>query len=98
MTELKNISRRLIDNATSLLLDVTNNICEQFNSVVNKFIAGKRINFSQRNGYNTRVKAAIISFNSGGNFLRQIHKKITDKSPGMNKIIILFIYLFYYYY
>jgi len=86
MTELKNIARRLIDNATSLLLDVTNNICEQFNSVINKFIAGKRINFSQKNGYNTRVKAAIISFNSGRNFLRQIHKKITNKSPGMNNI------------
>ncbi|KAL4123428.1 hypothetical protein QTP88_015606 [Uroleucon formosanum] len=83
MAELKNIARRLIDNATSLLLDVTNNICEQFNSVINKFIAGKRINFSQKNGYNTRVRAAIISFNSGGNFLRKIHKTITNKSPGI---------------
>lgn len=86
MTELRNIARRLIDNATSLLLDVTNNICEQFNSVINKFISGKRINFSQKNGYNTRIKAAIISFNPGGNFLRQIHKKITNKSPGKNNI------------
>lgn len=86
ISELKYIAQRLIDNATSLLQDVTNNICEQFNSVVNKFIAGKRINFSQRNSYNTRVKAAVISFNSNGNFLRQIHKKITDKSPGNLKI------------
>ena len=59
MTELKNIARRLIDNATSLLLDLTNNICEQFNSVINKFISL---------------------------FLRQIHKKITNKSPGMNNV------------
>jgi len=91
MAELKSIAQRLIDNATSLLEDVTNNICEQFNSVINKFIAGKRINFSQRNSYNTCVKSAIISFNSGGNFLRHIHKKITNKSPGTYFKIILSI-------
>lgn len=82
MSEFKLVAQRLIDNATSLLHDVTNNICEQFNSVVNKFIAGKRINFSQRNSYNTRVKAAIVSFNSGGMLLRHMHKKITNNSPG----------------
>jgi len=46
MAEFKLVAQRLIDNAISLLHDVTNNICEQFNSVINKFIAGKRINFS----------------------------------------------------
>lgn len=81
-SEFKLVAQRLIDNATSLLHDVTNNICEQFNSVINKFIAGKRINFSQRNSYNTRVKAAIVSFNSGGMFLRHMHKNITNNSPG----------------
>lgn len=81
MAEFKYIAQRLIDNPSSLLRDVTNNICEQFNSVVNTFIAGKWINFSQRNSYSTRVKASIISFNSGGHFLRHMHKKITNNSP-----------------
>jgi len=87
MSEFKFVAQRLIiDNATSLLHDVTNNICEQFNSVINKFIAGKRINFSQRNSYNTRVKTAIVSFNSGGMFLRHMHKNITNNSPGTHII------------
>ncbi|KAE9523743.1 hypothetical protein AGLY_015803 [Aphis glycines] len=82
MSEFKLVAQRLIDNANSLLHDVINNICEQFNNVINTLFVGKRINFSQRSSYNTRVKAAIISFNSGGMFLRHIHKKITNNSPG----------------
>lgn len=88
MNEMSAILRRVIDNARSLLFDVDNNYCEQFNSVINKYIAGKRINFTQKQSYNTRVHAAIVSFNSGGQFIREIHKKITKKSPGT--YIILF--------
>jgi len=88
MNEMSDILRRSIDNARSLLFDVDNNYCEQFNSVINKYIAGKQINFTQKQSYNTRVHAAIVSFNSGGQFIREIHKKFTKKSPGT--YIILF--------
>jgi len=50
-------------------------------------MAGKRINFTQKQSYNTRVYAAIVSFNSGGQFIREIHKKITEKSPGTYTIL-----------
>lgn len=82
MNEISMIIKRVVDHASSLILDVTNNVCEQFNSVVNKYIGGKRINFSLKQSYNTRIIAAIISFNSGGYFLRAIHKNIMKKSPG----------------
>lgn len=82
LNEILMVLKRVVDHANSLILDVTNNICEQFNSVVNKYIGGKRINFSLKQSYNTRVRAAIISFNSAGYFLRTIHKSIMKKSPG----------------
>ncbi|CAI6373596.1 unnamed protein product [Macrosiphum euphorbiae] len=46
--------------------------------------SGKRINYSQRNSYNSRVEAAVISYNSNGQFLRLLHKNIVnDISPGI---------------
>ncbi|CAI6362268.1 unnamed protein product [Macrosiphum euphorbiae] len=51
MTEMSTALRRVVNNSKSLLLDVDNNICEQFNSLINKHIAGKRINFSQKQSY-----------------------------------------------
>jgi len=82
MKEISTALRRVADNAKSLLLDVDNNICEQFNSVINKHIGGKRINFSQKQSYSTRIYTAVVSFNTGGNYIRELHKKITSKSPG----------------
>jgi hypothetical protein len=38
-------NRRLFNNAQSFLKNVDNNICEQFNSMVNKFIGGKKNKF-----------------------------------------------------
>jgi len=72
---ISSIHRLVIDNARSLLFDVDNNYCEQFNSVSNKYIAGKRINFTQKQSYNIRVHADIVSYNSGGQFIREIQKK-----------------------
>lgn len=83
MNQITFIIRRVVDNSRSLLFDIDNNYCEQFNSIINKHIAGKRINFSQKNSYNTRVQAAVVSFNSGGEYIRMIHKNITKKSPGI---------------
>lgn len=68
-------------NADSLILDVDNNICEQLNSTINKFLGGKRINFTQKSSYTTRVNAAVISFNSK-EYLRAIKKHVTNTSPG----------------
>jgi len=69
-------------NSESLIKNKTNNLCEQFNAIINKHAAGKRLNFSGRRSYNTRVEAAVISFNSN-QFLRKIHKQMANNSsPG----------------
>lgn len=81
MWDIKRKKSRLVNNSSSLIEDVDNNICEQFNPIINKYIGGKRINFSQRNNYFTRVKAAIKAFNSK-KYLSTIHKKIMNNSPG----------------
>jgi hypothetical protein len=64
-------------------MNVDNNICEQFNSIINKHLSGKRINFSQRHNYNVRVEAALLSHNTSGKYIRSIHKTLVqDISPG----------------
>jgi len=79
--EINIIVSRLSKNADSLILDVDNNICEQLNSTINKFLGGKRINFTQKSSYTTRVNAAVISFNSK-EYLRAIKKHVANTSPG----------------
>lgn len=90
MIEMNNIVNRLVINSSSLIVDIDNNICEQFNSLVNKYIGGKRINLSQRNTYNTRIEAAVVAFNSK-QYLRAINTHITKKSPGTKKCEFLFM-------
>lgn len=82
MSEIKNYVSRLVLNSESLLENKNNNSCEQFNSLINKHIAGKRLNFSSKRSYSTRVHAAVVSFNSK-QYLGKIHKKIAKCSPSM---------------
>ncbi|XP_025424236.1 uncharacterized protein LOC112693403 [Sipha flava] len=77
---------RLIMNAEYMLENKDNNICEQINSIINKHVASKRINFSSRGNYNTRVEAAVVSFNSK-QFLRKLHKKMTNNISPETRII-----------
>lgn len=84
--EIDTILSRLTNNASSLIMDVDNNACEQLNSVVNKFLGGKRINFTQKSSYSTRVQAAVVSYNSK-EYLRTVRKHITHTSPGKYYLI-----------
>nr|CAD7461177.1 unnamed protein product [Timema tahoe] len=83
LDEILIVVRRVSRLASSLILNVTNNSCEQFNSVVNKFINRKRVNYSLRGSYTTRCEASVVSHNTSGQYLRMIHKtRMDDKSPG----------------
>ncbi|XP_064211833.1 uncharacterized protein LOC103314328 [Tribolium castaneum] len=62
--QIQNILRTLASHSRSLLCDVDNNVVEGFNSIVAKFIGGKRINYSLSQSYETRCMAAVVSFNS----------------------------------
>lgn len=96
--EVTQITNRIAGHSDSLYMNVDNNSCEQFNAIINKHISGKRINFSQRNSYNVRVEAAVVSYNTYGQYMRKVHKHITNTSPGklnnysINNYIIIIIY------
>lgn len=73
--------QRVIDNASSLIMNMDNNLTEYYNSVVCKFVGGKRINFSLRGAYQSRCEAAALSFNSSGEYHRIINKAVFGHSP-----------------
>lgn len=60
---------RVANLSSSLLYDVDNNAVESFNSVVNKFVGGKRINFSLGSSYQGRCFAAAINYNNKETFV-----------------------------
>lgn len=80
--KLMEITNNLADHAKSLLKDANNNIVEQFNSIVAKFVGGKRINYCLKTSYQARCSAAVVSHNSKMP-LYQLHKTMFDCSPGL---------------
>lgn len=58
-----------------------NNAAEHYNSVLCKFVGGKRISFSLRNGYQARCEAAALFFNSGSEYYRIIHTALVHRTP-----------------
>ncbi|KAJ6642587.1 DNA transposase THAP9 [Pseudolycoriella hygida] len=50
--------------ARDLLLGETNNIAEHYNSIVAKFVGGKRVNFALSNSYLYKAHAAAVQFNT----------------------------------
>lgn len=71
----------LTDHARSLLLNQNNNPVEHFNSIVAKFIGGKRVNYTQKRSYKSRCSAAVVSLNTRVP-LYTLHKTMYKKSPG----------------
>lgn len=81
--ELVAAKRLILFHAESLLYKVSNNAVESYNSILAKFIGGKRVNFSLRGSYNLRCNAAVTSYNAGPRRLQLLHKKIAKQSPGL---------------
>lgn len=78
---LQEIVQTLADQSRSLIYDVSNNSAESFNSVIAKFIGGKRINFCKKKSYETRCNAAVLSYSTP--FPRaKLHKVMYRSSPG----------------
>lgn len=78
---LNTIISSISNHSRSLLEDVDSNVVEQFNSIIAKFVGGKRINFSQRRSYTGRCMAALVAFNSKRPHY-ELHKTMYKKSPG----------------
>lgn len=59
-----------------------NNSAELYNSILTKFVGGKRVNFSLKGSYQLRCNAAVTAYNSGSNRLSLFNKQVMNKSPG----------------
>ncbi|KAL6418882.1 hypothetical protein ACFW04_011717 [Cataglyphis niger] len=68
----------------SLLLNLTNNPAESFNSIICKQIGGKRINFGKRDSYNARIAGAVVQYNTQ-QVLTQIHQSMCKTVPPIVK-------------
>ena len=64
----------------SLLLNLTNNPAESFNSIICKEIGGKRINFGKRGSYNARIAGAVVQYNTQ-QVLTELHKSMCKTVP-----------------
>lgn len=74
---VKDISR----HSRSLITDVTSNTVEHYNSLVAKYVGGKRINLALRGSYEGRCSAAVVQHNTG-NVHYYLHKNLYKCSPG----------------
>lgn len=80
---VKSIIATTANKARSIIEDVDTNAVERFNSVIAKFVGGKRINFSSRRGYLGRCAAAVVSYNNK-TAISSVQKAILGKSPRGN--------------
>ncbi|XP_067203566.1 uncharacterized protein [Linepithema humile] len=64
----------------SLLLNLTNNPAESFNSIICKTIGGKRINFGLRGSYNARIAGAVVQYNTE-QVLTQMYENMCKNVP-----------------
>ncbi|XP_063236795.1 uncharacterized protein LOC134539039 [Bacillus rossius redtenbacheri] len=69
-------------HAASLIHNVSTNRAESFNSIICKYVSGKRVNHCLRGGYNIRCDLSVINVNSDGRTQGIIHKSLTRHSPG----------------
>ncbi|CAG5102979.1 Protein of unknown function [Cotesia congregata] len=62
--EVENQITRLALNVSSLLINLTSNAAELYNSMANKFHGGRRVNNSMSNSFELRALCAMIQFNN----------------------------------
>jgi hypothetical protein len=75
-------ANRLAHHSSSLIRNMTNNSAENYNSVLAKFIGGKRVDYSKKGAYGMRCNLAGLSINYNDKFYTRLHTAIAHKSPG----------------
>ncbi|XP_072766253.1 uncharacterized protein [Anoplolepis gracilipes] len=78
--KIENAVRHLSAYSDSLLLNLTNNPAEAFNSIICKEIGGKRLNFGLRGSYNARIAGAVVQYNTQ-QVLTQVYKSMCKDVP-----------------
>ena len=80
--KIMEIMNKFADHSKSLLYDISSNNVEEFNSIIAKFIGGKRINYCLKKSYQARCNAAVVSHNTRMPFY-SLHKSLFLRSPGI---------------
>ncbi|KAK5645649.1 hypothetical protein RI129_004113 [Pyrocoelia pectoralis] len=62
--KLESFTNVLVHHAASLIHDVDNNTVEQFNSIIAKYVGGKRVNYTKKRSYKSRCDAAVVAHNT----------------------------------
>ncbi|KAL6418944.1 hypothetical protein ACFW04_014155 [Cataglyphis niger] len=83
-TQIENAVKYISDYSDSLLLNLTTNPAESFNSIICKQIGGKRINFGKRGSYNVRIAGTVVQYNTQ-QVLTQIHQSMCKIVPPIVK-------------
>ncbi|XP_049705378.2 uncharacterized protein LOC126056452 [Helicoverpa armigera] len=77
---IKTIVTAVAAKSRSLINDADSNRVECFNSIVAKFVGGKRVNFSLKRAYKARCEAAVVAFNTKKP-LYNLQKSMLGRSP-----------------
>ncbi|KAJ8913373.1 hypothetical protein NQ315_008765 [Exocentrus adspersus] len=84
--KIKKVFSSLAINSNSLIYDMTSNTVEQFNSIICKFVGGKRINYSKGRQYQGRCFSAVVKHNSGKSCFYNMSKFYSGVSPSSRAI------------
>ncbi|KAJ8964298.1 hypothetical protein NQ317_000094 [Molorchus minor] len=80
--DIINCLQRVVTHSSSFLANKNNNAAELFNSLVNKYVGGKRVNFSFKASYQTRCQLAAIAYNCKEQYIEKI-MEFVGLSPGL---------------
>jgi hypothetical protein len=80
--EIGNVLKSLINNAYTLILNLTSNKAENVFSLTAKTINGKRVDYTRSDQFETRVTAAFLNFQKGSTWVVSPFKKHCGNSPG----------------
>ncbi|CAG9773318.1 unnamed protein product [Ceutorhynchus assimilis] len=81
--KLQTIFDHLSKFSNSLIHDVDSNLVEQFNSVISKYIGGKRVNYTQKRQYKSRSYLAALTYNTKLSSYYSLHKFNYGSSPSL---------------
>ncbi|KAL4119849.1 hypothetical protein QTP88_012613 [Uroleucon formosanum] len=81
--DIGSIRSALTYHTESLMFNLNNNAAENYNSILAKFVGGKRVNLCLRGSYELRCNAAVTAYNVRANRLSLFHKQVAQKSPGL---------------
>ncbi|CAG4936655.1 unnamed protein product [Colias eurytheme] len=79
------VVQNVAGHARSLIYDVDSNVVERFHSLVAKLVGGKRINFSLKNSYETRCRAAAVAFNEKKT-ISKLYKSINQEKSTQGRL------------